>query len=197
MPDFMPPTAQPAAPLDKPTLRHHIRALKRGQTATQLREWSALLADALATHPWFVAARSVMLFASLPDEPDTSSLLSAFAASKRLFLPAVVGDEIEVRRYSPDNVLTTGAYGISEPTGDVLHDLAELDLIVVPGVAFDPEGHRLGRGRGYYDRLFARADAQPPSPTRPRRLGYAFPFQILPHVPSEPHDALMDTVLTL
>ena len=180
MPDFMPPTAQPAAPLDKPTLRHHIRALKRGQTATQLREWSALLADALATHPWFVAARSVMLFASLPDEPDTSSLLSAFAASKRLFLPAVVGDEIEVRRYSPDNVLTTGAYGISEPTGDVLHDLAELDLIVVPG-----------------DRLFARADAQPPSPTRPRRLGYAFPFQILPHVPSEPHDALMDTVLTL
>ena len=177
--------------MDKRSLRRHILALKREQPAEALAAWSEALAARLEAHPWFRQARSVLLFASLPDEPQTRPLLARHAQSRRIYLPAVVGNEIEVRRYSGAADMRQGAFGIDEPTGDALADLSELELVLVPGVAFDREGHRLGRGRGYYDRLFARPGLCA------RRLGYAFPFQILPNVPAEAHDVRMDDVLQL
>ena len=177
--------------MDKQSLRRHIRALKQAQTPEQLAEWSDALALRLESHPWFRVAQSVLLFTALPDEPETRTLLTRHAQEKRIFLPAVIGDELEIRRYRSPKDLQKGAFGIEEPVGEALSDLSELELVLVPGVAFDREGHRLGRGRGYYDRLFAHQEL------RAYRLGYAFPFQILPRVPFEAHDVKMDDILLL
>ena len=175
--------------MDKYTLRRYIRELKQKQSALQLSLWSQKLAEALEQHPWFVEAEHVLLFVSLPDEPDTKSLLVKYSSKKNLYLPAVVGDDIEVRVFKSAEQLNRGAFDILEPSGETLADLSVIDLVVTPGVAFDIEGNRLGRGRGYYDRFFARNEL------RAKRIGYAFPFQIVEAVPTEPYDRKMDSVL--
>ncbi len=177
--------------MDKTSLRRTIRELKHRCATEQLDSWSARLAIALESHPWFKQAPHILMFASLPDEPDTFGLLRKYAPQKHLYLPAVVGQEIEVRQYESEADLCAGAFGISEPAGKVLTDLSVLDLIVVPGVAFDAEGHRLGRGRGYYDRLLARPGV------RARLIGYAFPFQLVETVPHNAHDISVQTVITI
>lgn len=72
---------------------------------------------------------------------------------KQILLPVVTGDDLELRVYTGPGDLATGAYGIEEPTGALFTDYDAIDFIVVPGVAFDRNGNRLGRGKGYYDRL--------------------------------------------
>ena len=81
-----------------------------------------------------------------------------------------------------------GSFHIEEPTGDDLIDPDKLELIVTPGVAFDSKGNRLGRGKGYYDRL--------PATTKATKIGVAYHFQIVDELPAEPHDVPMDIVIT-
>lgn len=85
--------------------------------------------------------------------------------------------------------LKKGPYGISEPAVEECLRLADLDLVIVPGVAFDKKGNRLGRGKGYYDRFLARL------PQRTASLGLAFDFQILPSLPAQRHDIAVSKVL--
>lgn len=100
-----------------------------------------------------------------------------------------MGNDLELRRYTGPADLTVGAFGIEEPTGEPFTHYDEIDLAVIPGVAFDAKGHRLGRGRGYYDRLLPRLTAA-------RKLGICFPFQLVDEVPAEPLDIDMDEVIT-
>ena len=114
----------------------------------------------------------------------------AVLMGKRVLLPKVVGDELELHVYTPGS-LQPGAYGIMEPTGEVfpVDSYHEIDLAVIPGVAFDRHGARLGRGKGYYDRLL-------PQLSNAYRIGICFPFQMLEHLPSEPHDVLMNEIVS-
>lgn len=154
------------------------------------------MATRLECHPRFTAARRVLLFCSLPDEPNTLPVLERWGERKQLFLPVVVGDDLEVRAYSGTASLRRGAFNILEPTGELFDEsrsaLTADDLIVVPGVAFTPDGRRLGRGRGYYDRLLSR-----PAFAKAYTLGYAFSFQIVESLPVEPHDIRLNEVLLL
>ncbi len=104
-------------------------------------------------------------------------------------LPVVVGDDLELRVYTGPEDLTTGSYGIEEPTGELFTDYAAIDFVAVPGVAFDNAGNRLGRGKGYYDRLLPRLTAF--------KAGICFPFQLVKEVPAEPFDIRMDTIITI
>ena len=96
-----------------------------------------------------------MLYYSLPDEVDTHTLVDSLLMShKTILLPRVTGEgTMELRRYTGPSDLAIGAYNIMEPTGEVYDDYEEIDLAVIPGVAFDAEGNRMGRGKGYYDRF--------------------------------------------
>lgn len=139
----------------------------------------------LAELPEYVAARSVMAFASMPSEPDTDGLFARLHRDgKRLLLPRVEGGVLVPAQVM--NGFITGPWGIREPDGDSV-DPATIDLIIVPGVAFTLSGLRLGHGKGYYDRFLASVQA----PT----VGACFTEQIIDDLPIEPHDVRLRHVV--
>lgn len=149
---------------------------------------SAEILAALEAHPAFGAANTVLLYYSLPDEVDTHEFVQKWSREKRILLPVVVGDDLELRIYTGSEDLSTGSYGIEEPTGELFTNYAAIDFIAVPGVAFDGNGNRLGRGKGYYDRLLPHIPAA-------YKAGICFPFQLVEEVPAEPFDIRMDEII--
>ncbi len=135
--------------------------------------------------------KTILLYHSLPDEVDTHTLIRTLhAAGKRILLPTVVGEVLELRMYEGEQALGTGmSYGIQESNGGLFTDYDNIDLAIIPGMAFTEEGDRLGRGKGYYDRLLPQLDCP--------LIGIAFPFQIVPHIPCEPHDIRMKEVISV
>ena len=174
--------------MEKKELRAHIKALKKQHTKEQLVEQSEQIMAKLERHPDFINAERVMLYSALPDEVQTQAFLEKWHLKKTIILPTVVGDDIIPVELADNVVFAEGDFHIPEPqnhpyTGD-------FDLIVVPGMAFDRSGHRLGRGKGYYDRVLA----QHP---HVHTIGLCFDFQLLPEIPCEPHDRIIDEVITL
>lgn len=177
----------------KAELRSHIRQLKASKSSNELSTVSELLAEKLFANSHYDTAKSIVLFASLPDEPDTSCVLEhALRARKNVWLPAVENEQcMTIRRYYGPDSLREGAFHIQEPTGEILTDYTSLDFILVPGVAFDIHGNRLGRGCGYYDRFLNQC------PVSAWRLGYCYPFQLVKEVPIGPHDEPINEVIHL
>lgn len=210
--------------MDKKELRKTIRESKRHFDREALDEMSLAVIRRLTAHPQFAAARTVMLYHSLPDEVDTRRLLagpasvavpsqslmseaqseesfvpsdasvllplaSADSAGKTILLPRVTSEtDMELRLYTGPDDLSRGAFGIMEPCGALFIDYSRIDLAVVPGMAFDCHGHRLGRGRGYYDRFL-------PLLPRAYKIGICFPFQLVDTVPTDPMDVIMDEII--
>lgn len=173
---------------DKKSLRQLIRKLKKEHTPEQLSAQSEIIMDKLASHPDFARAQRVMLYASLPDEVQTLAFLDKWKSLKKIILPTVVGDDIIPVELTADSQMVEGDFHILEPEN---HPYAgSLDLIVVPGMAFDKAGHRLGRGRGYYDRFLIKYPDV-------KTIGICFDFQFLESIPTEPHDRVVDEVITL
>ena len=107
-----------------------------------------------------------------------------------MLLPCVDGDDLLLRQYTGPECLKAGEqFGIGEPTGPVYTQVDQVEMIVVPGVAFDRKGNRMGRGRGFYDRLLK-------STPNAYKVGVAFDFQMLDDIPMEPFDVPMDDVIT-
>lgn len=174
--------------MDKKTLRQQIRTLKKQHSQEELQTQSEKILQHLATHPHFLQAEKIMLYASLPDEVQTLDFIETWRHRKTIILPTVVGDDIIPVDLAENVTFAEGDFHIPEPqnhpyTGD-------FDLIVVPGMAFDADGHRLGRGKGYYDRFLSQ---HPQTHT----IGLCFDFQLLPNVPCEPHDRIIDEIITL
>ncbi|MCR4583666.1 MAG: 5-formyltetrahydrofolate cyclo-ligase [Prevotella sp.] len=176
--------------MHKEALRQYIRQQKRQFTPAQLEELSlpviARLREELQT------ADTILLYYSLPDEVDTHVLTDELAAGgKTILLPKVTGDDtMELCRYRGRGDLRKGPLHLLEPAGAPFLDYEKIEVAVVPGMAFDTDGHRLGRGRGYYDRFIATSFAH----HRPRLYGLCFPFQLVESVPAEAHDITMDKV---
>lgn len=175
----------------KKHLRQQIKARKSQLPAEILIRDSALIMHRLRNHPRFLSARTVLLFSSLPDEPSTLSVLVSCLNDKRLLLPVVKDDDMYVKEFRGIADLSGGAFGIAEPSGPYFLSYSEIDLVVVPGVAFDHTGRRLGRGRGYYDRFLAQ-----PEFGQTYKIGVCFPFQLVDTVPAEPWDVQMDEVIS-
>lgn len=150
---------------------------------------SAAIFSAVERLPEFRAARTVAVFAALPDEPATDEVLARWASTRRVVLPRVEGDAMRFYACRPD-ALVFGAFGILEPQGERPCPAGEIDLVVCPGVAFTADGRRLGRGRGYYDRYLG-------DPAfRGFRVGVCYAHQLVDDLPVEPHDVRMDRVIT-
>ena len=177
--------------MTKDSLRRYVRAQKRQYTAEQLAAMSeGICSRVLASAEWQEAG-TLLLYYPLADEVDVRPLIKdAFESGKRVLLPVCKGDELELRLYEGAASMAEGAFGIMEPTGPLFapEDYPDIQLALVPGMAFDSLGHRLGRGKGYYDRLL-------PKLTETRLQGICFPFQLLDEVPAEAHDINVQVVV--
>ena len=131
-----------------------------------------------------------MFYHALSDEVDTRPLIRQWGMHKRVILPVVKGNDLELRLYTGENNLEIGAFHISEPIGEPFIDYTGIDLVIVPGIAFDRQGNRLGRGGGYYDRLLSQL------PPNVYKIGICFPYQLVDTVPTEPFDIRMDEIIT-
>lgn len=143
----------------------------------------------LEADPLFRSAKSVLLFCSLPDEVNTHTLIETYKDKKNIILPTVCGDELELHSYDSQSATTVGAFNITESLGPIVTDYSTIDLAVIPGMAFNKDGHRLGRGKGYYDRLLPHLKCP--------KIGICYPHQLLNNLPTEPHDMNVDRVVSL
>jgi 5-formyltetrahydrofolate cyclo-ligase len=172
----------------KAALRKRIAAQKQLYTEEDRLKGSLSIKARIESLDVFRQARTVLLYYSLPDEVQTLPMLAEWISRKRCLLPQVQGSNLTVREYLPGNSLQTGYMGIPESTGNIFPDLDRIDLIIVPGIAFDAKKNRLGRGKGYYDRLLSHAKAV--------KAGICYDFQLVEKVPVSACDVPMDCVIT-
>ena len=174
--------------MNKKEIRETIRRRKLQFRQDQLTSLSLAAVDKVLTNVHVVHARTLVLYHALPDEVDTACLLEHFS-DKTILLPKVIDSEnMDLRIYTEENDLATGCYGIKEPVGKVFTDFAKIDVAIIPGMAFDRQGHRLGRGKGYYDRLLSKIP-------QAYKIGLCFDFQIVDNVHVDSHDIRMDEVV--
>lgn len=147
--------------------------------------------------PEYAAARSVMYYIDVRTEVRTRHALpAALASGKRIIVPYCVDDVLELFLLTDMDELEIGMYKILEPKPALrrapgkLVDVKELDLIMVPGVAFDRRGARMGHGKGYYDKLLEHARRETPL------AALAFECQLFPDIPTQEHDIFMDKIIT-
>ena len=173
------------------------RSLARGFVArepAETRRAEERVAERVAATPEFQAAARVAVYAALPDEPPTRALFEAArGAGKCLLFPVCRADaSLEFAAVDRWEDLRPGRYGVLEPPGAACREELEPgDLALLPGLAFDAAGRRLGRGKGYYDRTFPAGREQVPV-----LFGCAFEERILDEVPAGPMDRRVDAVVT-
>ena len=173
--------------IDKASLRRQMRQSKAALTTEQKNAESSAVWQYVEATPVFAEAQHILLYHSLPDELSTHQVIDRWVElGKTIYLPVVIGDDLVVRRYSRE-AMQQGEFNIMEPTGADT-DTDVLQLIIVPGVAFDSAGNRLGRGKGYYDRLLSRTHAT--------CIGVCYKCQLLPSIPAEAHDKVMHYIIT-
>ena len=148
------------------------------QLFSQLKKWEL-----------YQNARTILLYYSLPDELPTHTFLQESSSSKTILLPAIATNNLELRIYKGPDSLRVGTYHIAEPIGKPYTDYGTIDLCLIPGVAFDKKGIRLGRGKGYYDRFLPLLQAP--------KVGIGYDCQLIDDVlPEESHDIRMDYLFT-
>ncbi len=178
---------------EKDRLRAEMSARAASLTAKELEVAGAAAAALVAGLPEWKQSRTVCLYASFGSEPATDALLRlALSQGRTLLLPRMAGDRsASVRRVSSLDELRPSRLGIREPgEGAPEASPGDADLILVPGLAFDRRGRRLGRGAGFYDRLLRGL------PRRTFLLGHAHAFQLTGLVPTETHDVKVRAVVT-
>jgi 5-formyltetrahydrofolate cyclo-ligase len=184
--------------MDKAQMRTHMKRLLAGLAEEDLRDRSRRVAERFALTAAWAAADTVLCFLSMPHEIRTGTLIaSARAAGKRVAVPRIEGDDIRFL-VMPGQArgLERDRWGIPVPGSDwPVLDLASSDrmLVAAPGLAFDREGNRLGRGKGYYDRFLVGARAQNPGITT---IAVCLSEQLVPAVPHEESDQRLDGIVT-
>jgi len=176
--------------MPKRTLRASTLARRRGLTPQQVAGQSLALQKRFLDLPEFRWARVLALYAPIHHEVETAAVAeAALLAGKTLLYPAVVGHDLQFCEVRALSELTPGRYGIPEPSGEPC-DPGAADIIVVPGVAFDLCGRRIGYGKGFYDRSLHRLEGSG------RLVAFCHDFQLVQEIVGEPHDVTMDLIVT-
>lgn len=171
---------------DKPTWRRWLK----GRTDPTPDETSRLICDRVRDQLDLLPPRHVALFSALPGEPSLHALLS-HSGPHRFYFPRVEGTELHFHRVRSEDDLVRGTFGILEPKTHLpTIEPEEIDVVICPALGFGRDGSRLGRGRGFYDRILERAGSA-------LRLGVAFPCRIVDSLPTEAHDIPMHQIIEL
>lgn len=175
--------------MDKKQLRKQIRERKKEFSLSEKIELSRPIFEKIEKEELFKEAKVVLLYYSMDDEVYTHDFVEKHYKTKTILLPCVDGDDLILRQYLGIESMKAGEqFGILEPVGKEFNDLEKIDLMIIPGVAFDEEKNRLGRGRGFYDRLLKTVNAT--------KIGVCFDFQVVEQVPTEDFDVKMDVVIS-
>jgi 5-formyltetrahydrofolate cyclo-ligase len=182
--------------MNKAQMRKSILEWRNGLTQERVAEASERICQTLLTMESYRDAKIIMAYAAFGKEIDLTRMLErAWADGKKVLLPRVNKERkvIEACYVRGIDDLRPGIWGILEPKAEqpIWHGEQPIDVIYMPGLAFDREGHRLGYGGGYYDKFIASVGNP-----RPMLVAVAFAEQVVESVPSEPHDALVDVVVT-
>jgi 5-formyltetrahydrofolate cyclo-ligase len=174
----------------KPSLRSRLLQHRQQLPANLWREYSDRICEQLQNSPQFANARTILAYQSCRQEPDLTYLFER--CDKLWGLPRCTDNDLIWHAWQPSEPLQTGAYGILEPALDSLVLTPDsVDLMLVPAVALDRQGYRLGYGGGYYDRLRANP-AWGNIPT----IGITFDFAFVDALPIDPWDLRLDAVCT-
>lgn len=176
--------------MDKTQLRSYVRSKKRELTAGQIDLASQRLAEQFYNHPFYRNAKTIYGYLPYNQEVRTVPMLErALLDGKRVAVPKVYGDDMKFIYIDDFSQIAKGYAGIPEPIADepVAHD--ETALVLMPGLAFDRDGHRVGYGGGFYDKFLA---LEPNHPT----LALCYDFQLFPQLDTEEFDIPVDCVIS-
>ena len=172
---------------EKELIREKIKKKKQQLTDKEKEIEAANVFEKIEALPEFINAHNIMIYWSMPDELPTHDFIIRWSKKKTMLLPVVKGEDMLIKPFSTKEELKQGSLGIWEPDTQKEY-LNSIDLVIVPGVAFDRDKSRLGRGKGYYDRYFINK--------RIVKIGVCFDFQLLESIPEDSFDIKMDKVIT-
>ena len=173
--------------MDKREIRRKIKNMRTMLTVLEKSRAAREVFDRLEQTAAFLLSDHILMYHSLPDELSTIEFLKKWDGRKKFYLPRVNGVNLEILPYN-ESKLELGAFHIEEPSGNNTVNPDEIELMIIPAVAFDRAGNRLGRGKGFYDRLLAE--------TKAHKIGVGYEFQLFDEIPHEDHDVPMDMVIT-
>ena len=172
----------------KDNLRKEISSLKKKYTPDELYNHSQEVLSVLELTGIFQDSKTIFIYNNLEDEVQTFDFIRKWNPEKKFYLPVIEKDEIVFRKCTSNTCFQQSSFGIMEPIGDNYTDYKKVDLIIVPGVAFDRKMNRLGRGKAYYDRFLPKLKAP--------KLGICFEFQLFDEIPADKDDVKMDYIVS-
>ena len=174
----------------KKIFRQQIKDIKKTYANEELLAKSKNIFNLLNTLAEIGSANYILSYWSLDDEVNTHYWNNQqFIKGKHLLLPTIKNDELEIRYFEgEEKMVSTPPFGIKEPTGKVFKNISDIELIIVPGIAFDYKFHRLGRGKGFYDKFLKKVKAL--------KIGICFDFQLFNEIPYDDNDELMDIIVS-
>ncbi len=175
--------------MNKDLIRSQIRAAKLLLGDDRRTQAAERVFERLEKMAAFMMADRILMYHSLPDELSTREFIGRWSDRKSFFLPRVNGVNLDILPYDR-STLRLGSFHIEEPEGDNTTSVDDIEMVVVPAVAFDRKGNRIGRGKGYYDRLLATTGALKVG------VGYDFQMRDEGEIEPDPHDVPLDIVIT-
>ena len=174
---------------EKKALRRQIKEIKKKYSLKEKKEKSKFIFDQVEKLDAFQKSEIIMAYWSMDDEVFTHDFIQKYLNIKKIILPVVNGDRLDLKEFLGLSNLKTGkSFGIGEPEGELFKQADKIDLIIVPGVAFDKSLNRIGRGKAYYDKLLKESKAL--------KIGVCFDFQLIEKVPTDEFDIKMDLIIT-
>jgi len=179
----------------KEKIRRAVGKLRNNHSPRELDGKSAVIVSKLFETGEYKRAKTVVFYASKEGEVNTMPAIKRALGEKTVLVPFVSGGEIIPVRIRSPRELAPGSFGVPEPVKEVVEKKenrfspGRADLVIVPGVAFDEKGNRIGYGKGYYDKFLKKT-------SKARTVALAFEFQVVPEIPTENHDVTVQKIIT-
>lgn len=180
----------------KKALKEEMLRKRNALSKSEIEEKSRIIREKLNSLPEFKKSKNILIYASFNNEVDTKILISELLENKEknVLIPFVEKNNPVLQLSVLNNLddLEPKTFGILEPKKDKIKnfDINKLDLVIVPGIAFDKNGHRIGYGYGYYDRFLGKLGR------KAKKIGLCYDFQLIDKIPEEKHDVPMDFIVT-
>lgn len=173
---------------EKSRIRKIVRQFKSEQQEADYFAASARIMQQIELLPGFLDAKVIMGYWSIKGEVFTHDAIRRWSSTKKIVLPSVDGEVMNLKQFTGAESLIAGdLYRIPEPDGPLFTEYDSIDLIIVPGIAFDRKNNRMGRGKAYYDKFLKTLHTT--------KVGICFDFQIFSSIPCDEHDIAMDRVI--